>query len=433
MENVDRGTGIPERDPVERDPPGDLRAVEPGAGQGRGHVERLGEQIEDAVKPGKVTLELSEGAGDHRHRLEQHRHEYEEHNQITGGQSPGEHLHPAVEEEHRRRAGEEEIPEHLEDPPPTPGKELEPEREVIGAGVARRLAALATESADDAHPAEHLAGAGIDIGPLGTDVAVERPEDPAPEDARHRHRRDEEEAAQEHPPVDPGEDQEPADELHQRSPRIEEHREDELADAAGIVAEESPRAAGAELVDAVERKPGGVRENAPAHPLLDPLRRPRHEPPTGERQQAPDEDRGHHRDDEEQEPPSRLGRHRHPGGKPGGERLAEEDMVDGELRRGRRGELEERRRCAERHPEDHDGPIATEDPRQLEEQSRQRPLPLALGPGGLLGRIAATAAVVGKLPSTPLPLPFGWPGVAWRGAVQRRDAPCRRGVVPEYR
>ena len=255
MEHVDRGTGIPKRDPVERDPPGDLRAVEPGARQGRGHVERLGEQIEDAVKPGQVALELPEGTGDHRHRLEQHRHEDEEHHQIARGQPPGKHFHPAVEEEHRRCPGEEEIPEHLEDPPPPPGEELEPEREVIGAGVARRLAALATESADDAHPAEHLAGAGIDIGPLGTDVAVERPEDPAPEDARHRHRRDEEEAAEEHPPVDPGEDQEPANELHQRPPGVEEHREDELADPAGVVAQKRAGPPGAELVDAMERKP----------------------------------------------------------------------------------------------------------------------------------------------------------------------------------
>ena len=108
-------------------------------------------------------------------------------------------------------------------------------------------------------------------------------------------------------------------------------------------------------------------------------------------------------------------------------------MVDGKLRGGCRGELEERRCRAERHAEDHHAPIATEDPRQLEEQSRQRPLPLALGPGGLLGRIAATAAVVGKLPSTPLPLPFGWPAVAWRGAVQRRDAPCGRGAVAKSR
>ena len=195
-------------------------------------------------------------------------------------------------------------------------------------------------------------------------------EDPGPEHARDGDHRDEKDAAEEHPPVDPGEDDKPADELHQRPPRVEQHREDELADPAGIVAQQRAGPSGAELVDAVEREPGSMGKDIPAHPLLNPLRRPRHEPPAGERQQAPEENRDHHRGDEEKETPSGLDRHRHPGGEPGGQSLAEEDVVDRQLRRRCRCELEEGRRRAEHHPADHHHPVATEDPGQLEEQLR---------------------------------------------------------------
>ena len=164
-----------------------------------------------------------------------------------------------------------------------------------------------------------------------------------------------------------------------------------------------------------------------AHPLLDALRRPRHEPPAGERQQAPEENRDHHRGDKEKETPSGLDRHRHPGGEPGGQSLAEEDVVYRQLRRCCRSELEEGRRRAEHHPADHHHPVATEDPGQLEEQLRDRPLPLTLGPAGLLDRIAAATAIGLVLQAASLAPTDG--GGILHPAVQRSDAPCQRPVT----
>ena len=86
----------------------------------------------------------------------------------------------------------------------------------------------------------------------------------------------------------------PADELDDGPPGVVEHAEDQLADAAGVLAEQARRAAGLELVDPVQREPHRVLEDPAADRDLHPLARPRRPPAAPEAdRRADDRDRQH--------------------------------------------------------------------------------------------------------------------------------------------
>ena len=72
---------------------------------------------------------------------------------------------------------------------------------------------------------------------------------------------DERERADQKPPVGPGEDRERPGELHNGSPGVVEHAEEQVGGLPRVFAQETGRAAGLDLVDAVQREPDGVRED----------------------------------------------------------------------------------------------------------------------------------------------------------------------------
>ena len=69
------------------------------------------------------------------------------------------------------------------------------------------------------------------------------------------------EPPEQQPPVDPGQHDEPAGELDDRPPGVVEHAEDQLADPAGVLAEQARGPARLELVDPVQRQPDRVLED----------------------------------------------------------------------------------------------------------------------------------------------------------------------------
>ena len=74
----------------------------------------------------------------------------------------------------------------------------------------------------------------------------------------------EDERTQEQAPIDPGEHDQAADELHDRPPRVVDHAVDEVADVAWVLAQQAGGAARFELVDAVQGQVHRVIEDAPA-------------------------------------------------------------------------------------------------------------------------------------------------------------------------
>ena len=127
-----------------------------------------------------------------------------------------------------------------------------------------RFAAAATERPHHAHAAEHFGRVGVDARSLAPNVAIEgaNPTDPRsvrePDHGKHADR------PQEESPIGDREDDQASQELDDRSPRVVEQAEDEVRDATGVLAKEARDAAGAQVVDPVERKSDGVFEHSTA-------------------------------------------------------------------------------------------------------------------------------------------------------------------------
>ena len=156
--------------------------------------------------------------------------------------------------------------------------ELEPAHQVVLAHEPGRLALLPAEGADHAHAAEDLGGLAVDLLALLADVAEERPDPPVPDqvgivDARHQA-----ECTEQEPPVDPGQHDQSAEELDHGPPGVVEHAEDQLAHAAGVLAQQARRPSRLELVDPVQRQPHRVLVDLPADGHLHALGRPRRQP-----------------------------------------------------------------------------------------------------------------------------------------------------------
>ena len=143
---------------------------------------------------------------------------------------------------------------------------------------------------------------------------------------------------QQEPPVDPGQDGEAADELHDGSPGIVDHAEDKFADAAGVLAEDAGGAARFEFLDAVQGEPHDVGENFFADRQLQQLGDPRGVPASPHMQGEPHQRNGKHADDNgDQQRPALAGK---PVGEAGRERSFAEDVFDDDFgrRRGNEGE-----------------------------------------------------------------------------------------------
>ena len=105
------------------------------------------------------------------------------------------------------------------------------------------LGALAGEAADDAHAAEGLGGVAVDVLAAGPDVAVQRADAADPGAMREIHDRQQQQRPEQQPPIDPGQDDQAAEQLDDRPPGVVEHGEDQLGDAAGVFAEDAGHAA----------------------------------------------------------------------------------------------------------------------------------------------------------------------------------------------
>jgi hypothetical protein len=252
----------------------------------------------------------------------------------------------ATEEEQDgdRRERDEDLPEDLEPARPPPGADLLSRHEVAAGGEAGVLGGLAREAADDAHAREDLGALGVEPLPRGADVAVHGADAPdpcavaEPDDGQEDERRDE------HAPVDEREDDERARELRDRAPRVVDEREDQVADAARVLAQHARGAARLDRLDPVQRQMSRVVEDASPRAHLHALDQPRALPAPPH----PDEDSEHGRrkdhaaDDVEER--FTIGRD------PRGQRLGGgvgQDVVEDEFR-GVRREQPERRGDRER-------------------------------------------------------------------------------------
>ena len=103
----------------------------------------------------------------------------------------------------------------------------------------RRLALLPAEGPHHAHAAEDLGRLAVDLLAFLADVAEQGADAAVPEQVGIINSRHQQECAQQEPPVDPGEDDHSAQKLDHRLPGIIEHAEDQLADAAGILAQQA--------------------------------------------------------------------------------------------------------------------------------------------------------------------------------------------------
>ena len=223
-----------------------------------GHFAGLFQQVEHPVEAGEVVLELGDAGGQHGHRFQQHGQVHQEHHQVAQREPALKDLIPAVEQEGDRGHRQHELPEQLDDPRQPPDMKLEPAHEVVLAHEPGRLALLAAEGADHAHAAEDLGGLAVDLLALLADVAEERPDSPVPEQVGVIDSGYQAERAEQEPPVHPGQHDKAAEELNDGLPGVIEHAEDELADAAGILAQQAGGTARLELVDPVQGKPHRV-------------------------------------------------------------------------------------------------------------------------------------------------------------------------------
>ena len=418
---------VGEPDPLEGDPPGDrgLRH-DPGAGR-RGHLAGLAEEVEDAVEPREVVLELRGAGGQHGDRLQEHRQVDQEHHQVADREPAVEHAHPPEEEQGPRGGRQEQVPGDLDDPAPAPGEHLLPDHQVVVADEPARLAALAAEGADDAHPAERLGGAGVDLLPLLSDVAVERPEPAVPEPVGDRHRRRQEDRPEQQPPVDPDQDRQPAEELDHRPPRVVQHAEDQLAHAAGVLAEQAGDAPRLELIHPVQREPRRVIIDPPAHRHLEPLARPRGEPAAGEADGGPDQRDGEDDPHQREEPPPGRPQDAEPPEPPVLGRPPQQDVVDHQLRRRGRDQPDQRRDRQQEERRDDPRRVPPADPEQLAIERRQAPLAARLG--RLAGSLAATRCRLGATP----PAEFREPTPAPLRSRFRQDPPPHSSPRGPYR
>ena len=115
--------------------------------------------------------------------------------------------------------------------------------------------------------------------------------------ARHQQK-----CPQQEPPVDPGEDDHSAQKLDDGLPGVVEHAEDQLADAAGILAQQAGCAARLELVDPMQGQAHRVFVDLAADRDLNSLGRPGGLPAAREPQEL-----AQHRDNQDQAPPGRPG------------------------------------------------------------------------------------------------------------------------------
>ena len=189
------------------------------------------------------------------------------------------------------------------------------------------------------HAAEHLGRLAVDLLPLLPHVAEQRPDAAVPGQVRVINARHQQQRAEQQPPVDEGQHDQPAEELDDRRPGIVEHAEDQLAHAAGVLAQQARCPARLELVDAVERQPHRVLVDLAAHRDLDSLRQPRGLPSAREAQELAQHRDHEHDTDQHREPqPGRFGDgDRAVGRHPLRQRPRQHDVVDRRLGRGRAG------------------------------------------------------------------------------------------------
>ena len=228
-------------------------------------LQRLGQEIEHAVETGQVVLKRRGAGGERLQRAEQHRQVDQKHHQVADRQPSLEHLRAAVDEEGNRGQRNQHFPDELDQPRPPPDEQLLADHQVVAGDEAVGFAPLAAVGPHDAHAAERFGRLAVDVLPLRADVAIERPDAVDPGAMAHIDGRNEQEAEEGHPPIDPGEHDQAADQLQDRPPRVVEHAEDQLRHAAGIVAQEARRPARLELIHAVQRQPHGVGEDAAAN------------------------------------------------------------------------------------------------------------------------------------------------------------------------
>ena len=223
-----------------------------------GHFARLGQQVEHPVEAREIVLELGHAGGEHGHGLQEHRQVDQEHHQVSQREPAVDDLQAAVEQEPDRGHGQEKLPEQLDQPRQPPGVELEPRHEVVFAHEPRRFALLAAERPDHPHAAEDFSRLAIDFLALFADVAKQRANAAVPEQVGIIHARYQQERTEQEPPVDPGQHDHSTQELDHGLARVVEHAEDQLADAAGILAQQARCTAGLELVNPVQGKPHRV-------------------------------------------------------------------------------------------------------------------------------------------------------------------------------
>jgi hypothetical protein len=174
-------------------------------------------------------------------------------------------------------------------------------------------------------PAERLGRVGVDPLARRADVAEQRADAVDPGAVGEPDGRQDQQPADQQPPVDEREDRQRPGELHDRPGRVVDHREDELPDAAGVLPQDGRDAAALQLVHPVQRQPDGVLEHPLAVPDLHPLGDAGHLPPAPHAEHDRDDGDDDHRHADPGQQPAGVGRQAEQG------RLAGDRLVSSTL------------------------------------------------------------------------------------------------------
>ncbi len=358
-----------------------------------GELPLLGEEIEHAVERGEVALDLARGAGQGFQRPQQHQQVGAEHHQVAQRQVPIEHLRAAVDQHRRARRGDEHGPGHFQDPRPPPRQHLDAGHVVLAGGETLGLGVLPREAPHHPDPAERLGRARVDRLAGLLLVAVQRSDPRDPRAVRHPHQREERDGPAQHPPIDHRQDDQRADQLHDRPPRVVDHAEEQFARQPPVLPQQARHPTALVMLDPVQRQPPRVLESRAPQFNLDPLGDACELPPPHRAQHHAEERQPDHHPAQppehrvavlrdEQEIPDPIRNPRRAG-------IVRQDVIQRYLRARRDRQPGDRHHRQRRQPQHHPGPVRLRESPELGEEPPERPRTLVLVALGVRFRRAA--------------------------------------------
>ncbi len=234
-----RGTGIAERNVFKSDAAADLFLRRPHRIARGQHVARFIKQIENAIERRKTGLKRGRTLRQDGNWLQKHGQVDQEHHQVAQRQRAAQDLPTAVKHQDAGANGDQRLPANLDDAGPPPDQKLLPRHQIVRADKPTGFAVLAAEAPHDTHAAEGFGRVGVDRFPPGANRLVLRANPADPSAMRHENQGNQNQRAEQKPPIGPGEHNETAAQLHDGPPRVIQHAENQVADRAGVLPQDA--------------------------------------------------------------------------------------------------------------------------------------------------------------------------------------------------